>query len=114
MNELIDDKPRILQALSGIPGLARALPAWPDDWAAMPCVVVSEASNRPVDYRDGLAWITEVEYCVRVFANRAAEQAKIASAADEVMGKLGYKRTMLWDDDQGAVRHKAMRYRTCL
>jgi len=109
---LHDDKPRIIAALSGIPGLARALPAWPDDWAALPCIVVSEAANRPVDYRDGLVRITEVEYLLRVFANRAAEQADMVSAAHGVMGQLGYERTMVWDDDQGEVRHKVMRYKT--
>ena len=109
---LTDDKPRIIQALSGIPGLARALPAWPDDWAALPCIVVSEAGSRPVDYRDGVARITEVEYCLRVFANRAAEQAEVASVADKVMRELGYERVMIWDDDREGTKHKAMRYKT--
>jgi len=111
---LHDDKPRIIAALSGIPGLARALPAWPDDWATLPCIVVSEASNRPVDYRDGVERITEVEYNVRVFANRAAEQADIASATDAAMVDLGYERTLVWDEDQGEVKHKGMRYKTYL
>jgi len=114
MSGLIDDKPRIIRALSGIPGLARALPAWPDDWAALPCIVVSEAASRPVDYRDGVAWITEAEYCLRVFANRAAERADVASAADEAMRALGYERTMVWDDDREGTKHKAMRYKTYL
>ena len=114
MNGLMDDKPRIIRALCGIPGLARALPAWPDDWAALPCIVVSEASNRPVDYRDGIARITELAYDVRVFANRAAEQAGMASAADEVMCGLGYERVMVSEDDQDGMRHKVMRYKTYL
>jgi len=111
---LKDEKPRIISALSRIPGLARALPAWPEDWAEIPCIVVSEAANVPAEHRDDRERITELEYYVRVFANRAEEQARIASEADDVMQELGYSRTMVWDDDGAEVRQKVMRYRIYL
>ncbi len=107
---LIDDKPRILAALAAIPGLADALPAWPQDWARLPCITVSEASNRPADQRDDREYITKLEYYVRVFSARAEELARIADAADDVMLGLGYTRTMVYDDDNPDVRQKAMRY----
>ena len=111
---LIDEKPRIIRALSDIPGLARALPAWPDDWAALPCIVVSEASNMPADHRDDRERITELEYYVRVFAKRAEQIAQVASAVDDIMQDLGYSRNMVWDDDSAEVRQKVMRYRIYL
>jgi len=111
---LHDDKPRIIAALTGIPGLARALPAWPGDGTAFPCIVVSEAANKPADHRDDRERVTELEYYVRVFANGAAEQSQIASAADDIMQGLGYSRTMAWEDDSAQARQKVMRYRTYL
>jgi len=108
---LRDDKPRIIQALSEIPGVARVLPTWPDDWAVLPCIVISEAANMPADWRDDRERITELEYYVRVFANRAAELSQIASAADDIMQSLGYARGMAWEDDGAQVRQKIMRYR---
>jgi len=111
---LHDDKSRVIAALSGIPGVKRVLPAWPDDWAALPCIVVSEASNRPTDRRDDRERITELEYYVRVFATKTADLSRIAAAADDVMQDLGYSRGMAWEDDSAQVRQKAMRYRIYL
>ena len=111
---LKDDKPRIIQALSEIPGVNRVLPAWPGDWAELPCIVICEASNLPADWRDDRERITELEYYVRVFAARAAELSSAASAADDIMQGLGYSRGMAWEDDSAEVRQKVMRYRTYL
>jgi hypothetical protein len=107
---LTDDKPRILAALAGIPGVAAALPSWPKDKARLPCIVVSEAGNTPEDSRDDDEYIVALAYYARVFSNRAEEQAAIASAVDDVMRALGYRRTFSWEDDGAEVRQKVLRY----
>ena len=108
---LVDDKPRILDAIATVPDVKKALPAWPKTWAELPCVVVTEAGNQPIDYRDNKIQIVELEYYVRVFADRASEIAEISSVVDDKMVELGYERTMSWEDDSAEVRQKVLRYR---
>ncbi len=91
--------------------MSRVSPVWPEDWAALPCAVVSEASNRPVARYDGKERLTEVSYYVRVFAERAAELAEISSAVDDAMLALGYLRQMAHEDDSAAIRQRVLRYR---
>ena len=76
--------------------------------------MVREASNTPADIRDDRERITELECYVHVFATRAAELARVASAADDIMEELGYARGMAWEDDGAQVRQKVMRYRIYL
>lgn len=108
---LIDDKPRILAELRTIPGLAAALPALPQDWTQLPCVVAEEANNVPADTRDNQAYLTLVEMCIRVFAETAAEQAAIASAVDDRMQALGYWRVAAREEDGADARQKVIRYK---
>ena len=108
---LIDDKPRILAALAAVWGVKKALPAWPKTWAELPCVVVTEAGNKPVDYRDDKIHVVELEYYVRVFTETAQERSTIASAVDDAMGALGYRRSFSWEEDGEGGRQKALRYK---
>ena len=94
--------------------MKRSVPAWPDDWAVLPTIAVSEAANIPADFRDDKERITELEYYIRVFANGSAERQRIASDADDVMTGLGYVRNFSNDDDGAGVRQKVMRYRIYL
>lgn len=109
---LHDDKARIRAELLLIPGVARALLSWPEDWEQLPTIVISEASNRPWDNRDDQEYITELEYYIRVFADKASEIVEISSAVDDKMVELGYERHMTYEDDSAEVRQKALRYRT--
>jgi hypothetical protein len=111
---LHDDKPRIVTALSVIPGLACVRFAWPEDKTDMPCIVVGEASNMPADHRDNRERITELEYYVRVFSAKAAEISCIASEADDIMLSLGYSRRRSQDVDGVGIRQKMMLYRIYL
>lgn len=107
---LKDDKPRILAELAKIEGVKQALSAWPKDWGKLPCVVVSLASNQPVEYRDDREYVTELEYYVRVFAAKEAERADVASKVDDAMLSLGYTRGMHYEEDGEGIRQMAMRY----
>lgn len=110
---LLDDKPRILAALGALPNVKAALPDWPESWQKLPCVVVTESANQAAEYRDDEEHITELEYYVRVFARSSADRAVTASAVDDTMRELGYRRTFAWEEENngGGVRQKAMRYR---
>lgn len=92
-------------------GVKAALPAWPATKAKLPCIVVTEAGNTPIDHRDDREYIIELEYYVRVFSNTPGEQAKIASDVDDAMKALGYSRTFSWEDDGAEVRQKVLRYK---
>ncbi len=111
---LKDDKRRVLQTLAAVPGVLTALPAWPSDWARLPCIAVMEASNMPTERRDDREYLTELEYYVHVFAATEPERARVSSDADDAMLALGYERTMAWEDDNETTRHKVLRYRIYL
>lgn len=108
---LIDDKPRILAALRAIPGVIDALPVWPKDWAALPCIVVVKSGEAAADFRDDEEYLTDVEYYIRVFTNTETERAIISSAAHDAMQALGYRRTFAWEDDTAEARQMVLRYR---
>jgi hypothetical protein len=108
---LLDDKPRILDALAAIPGVKAALPAWPKADARMPCVVATLAANEPEDTYDDHEYLTALEYYIRVFTNYAQDRAEIAAHADKAMTALGYRRVFMWEDDGADTRQTVMRYR---
>jgi hypothetical protein len=108
---LLDDKPHILAALREVECLVRARPDWPEDWAELPCAVVTETANRPAARYDDQERLTELTYLVRVFAARASELAEAASAVDGVLRGLGYERVLAWEDNGQRARQKVMRYR---
>lgn len=108
---LIDDKPRLLEALGKIPKVKQARTSWPEDWAQVPCIILGEANNAPAVRYDNREHITELEYFVRVFAAGEAERQRIASDVDDVMMALDYERTWALDEDGSGIRQKAMRYR---
>ncbi len=117
---LIDEMPQILAALAPVPGVAAVHEGWPKTFEQLPCIAVEEAGNTPTDFRDDKAYVTELEYTVRVFAVKAEEKRAIASAiegTDDEPGPLpamGYTRTFSWDDDSADVRQKVMRYKKIL
>ena len=62
----------ILAALSGIAQVRRVTRSWPVGACDLPCIAIARAAQTPVDYRDGRAYLTVLEYYVRVFAADAA------------------------------------------
>jgi hypothetical protein len=108
---LVDEIPIISPHLNAIPGVKYVTNGWPEDWEKLPCISISEASNVPAIRYANKTYADELEYYIRIWTNRAAEKAPIASAVDDVMTALGYERTMTYDDDSADAKQKAMRYR---
>ena len=105
-----DDAPRILEALNGIDGLT-VVSAWPREEASGPVALVTLASEVAADRRDDRAYLTALEYYVRVFAAKSGEMREMCAAVDEVMEALGYERVMRWEEPGDGLRQTVMRYR---
>ncbi|MDR1600419.1 MAG: hypothetical protein LBS11_11210 [Oscillospiraceae bacterium] len=113
------DSARVAAALSaGVVTASGAPPrvtrGWPKTFEALPCLAVSEASNRVASWRDDGDYIQEIETDIRVFAVRADEIDALARQVESVMTRLDYRRALTYDSDadaKGGVRMKVMRYR---
>ena len=97
--------------LAGVPGVKSTTRGWPRADALLPCVAVTKAADNPVEFRDDREYAAELEYYIRVFAERASLVDEIAEGVDAAMEDMGYLRTFAYDDDTGEVRIAAMRYR---
>lgn len=101
----------IKSRLAGIDGVKSTTRGWPKADALLPCIAVIKAADTPVDFRDDREHVAELEYYIRIFADRASAADRIAVLADAAMEEMGYTRTFSYDDDTGDVRIAAMRYR---
>ena len=100
----------ILAALSGIGQVRRVTRSWPVGACDLPCIAIARAAQTPVDYRDGRAYLTVLEYYVRVFSADAATGDEIAAQADAAMERLGYNCVFAADEDDKDTRIRVMRY----
>ena len=100
----------IIAALSGVDQVQRVTHSWPVGRCDLPCIAVARAAHTPVDYRDGRAYLTALEYYVRVFASGAEQADAIAAQADAAMERLGYTCVFATDEDDKDTRIRAMRY----
>ena len=101
----------ILERLSGLEGVQMVTRGWPKRLGRLPAIALNKAADMPVDFRDDGGHITQLEYDVRIFADRAAQADALCQAVDAQMEALGYVRTMAYDDDSQQVRLAVLRYR---
>ena len=95
------------RAMEGVRMVTRGWPKRPEE---RPCSAVHKAADAPAAFYGDREHIAQLEYYVRIFADRAAQADALASAADEVMEAMGYTRTFSYDDDSQGVRVDALRY----
>lgn len=100
----------ICARLRQVDGVARVTRGWPAGLERLPCIAVSKAADTPVGFRDDRAYITRLEYYIRIFADSAAQTDALAGAVDAAMEELGYMRTLAYDSDEQDVRMAALRY----
>lgn len=101
----------IISALAGIEGVRRVTRSWPVGAGELPCIAIACAGQTPADFRDGRAYLTTLEYYVRIFADTAAVGDAIALLTDAAMERLGYVCVFAADEDDQTTRIRAMRYR---
>ena len=106
-NEAPAIKERLLQ-LEGVKSVTRG---WPKSSERLPCIAISKAADTPVDHADDREYLTELEYYIRIFADRVADVDTLSERVDEEMQEMGYMRTFAYDDDDSDVRMCAIRYR---
>lgn len=99
-------------ALSDVEGVKSVTRGWPKSFASknLPCIAIQKASEVPADYADDDERLTEIEYYIRIFADKFEQADSIAPRVDETMERLGYRKTMTYDADDRAVRIIHMRY----
>lgn len=99
-----------LQQLHGVKSVTRG---WPKALTeqTLPCIAISKAADTPMDFRDDRAYLAELEYYIRIFADRATQVDELAPLVDEEMTRQGYARTFAYDDDNADIRIQTMRYR---
>lgn len=97
-----------LAAIEGVQSVTRG---WPKRLTALPVIAIHKSADAPVTFRDDREHITELEYTIRIFTDRAEDADAIAVEVDAVMENLGYVRTFSYDDDAQDVRMDALRYR---
>lgn len=110
---LHDDKPRIIASLKKIPGISNVVPAFPREFTKRPIIAITEAANRPVQFRDDREYLTQLQYMVRVFAHTEEEISRISSHVEDIMTiTLDYVRVGCWQDDSGQTRQRVITYST--
>lgn len=102
---------QIKNALRGVEGVKSVTRGWPASLEAMPCIAIAKAADTPVEYRDDMEYLTELEYYVRIFSQTVEAADAIAPEVETQMESLGYRRVFDSDEDDGETRIQAMRYR---
>lgn len=103
---MIDFKPNIFAALSGIPGVTIS-DAYPADFAKLPHLSFYELSN--ADALDTASPLSDVSFQIDIWHTRST--GPLALAVNEVMQQLGFTRQFSTDVPEAEGRkHKTMRY----
>lgn len=102
---------RVMEALESIEALESVSRGWPHQQAALPCAVVTLAGERRADERDGVEYLTEMEYYVRCFARTGAEADAVAPEIRRKMEEMGYRREFAWEESGEMVFQRAERYK---
>lgn len=113
MNVIYNFYEELRSALSKVKSVKTITRGWPKQFASrtLPCIAIVKASETPADYRDDRERITEVEYYIRIFADKFEQVDEIVPQVHEIMERLGWQRTMTYDADDSAVRIAHLRYR---
>jgi len=97
-----------LGALDGVVNVTRG---WPKRKQQLPCIAVTKAADTPVAFRDDREHVAQLEYYIRIFADRAQQADDLSVSVDAAMEEMGYVRTFSYDGDDADVRMAALRYR---
>ena len=106
---LKSDPAAVARALTKIDGVKTVTRGWPKKPDALPCIAVALSGESTAMACDDASYLTEVEYYIRVFAQKRTECDRIANEADDVLAALGYTRTFAWED-QGETCRTDLRY----
>ena len=105
---------RVIQAISGLEGVAAVTQGWPKREAVLPCVAVVLAGERGAERRDDAEYLTEVIFYLRIFARTAEGTDALAPSIRRTMADLGYERDFAWEDADERGHYRAERYRAIL
>ena len=108
---IYNEAPAIKERLSQIEGVESVTRGWPKSFERLPCIAIAKAADTPTDFADDRAYLTELEYYIRIFSDRVAEIDMLIGDVDAAMEDMGYVRMFAYDDDDADVRMCAMRYR---
>lgn len=108
---LKNDAGRILGALKQVPGVASVTRGWPKQSAKLPCVLVGLAADVAEDYRDDEEYLTSLEYDVRIFSRTSDDSDAVSDGVDDAMRRLGYRRTLRYEDYGEDIRMVVLRYK---
>ena len=82
---------------------------YPSDWVTFPVIQYIEEDNKTYIKTDDKEQLAYIRYKIDIWNNRSTSD--IAVAVDEVLSKLGLKRTQSLDvPDTSKLKHKVMRY----
>ena len=101
----------ICTRLGALEGVKRVTRGWPRHMQQLPCIAVTKAADTPAAFRDDREHVAQLEYYIRIFADRAQLADELAQRVDSAMEDMGYVRTFSYDGDDAAVRMAALRYR---
>lgn len=107
---LVDDAPRVVEALRAINGVTVGT-TWPKAEIRQPYVLITLAGDRSADNRDDQRYLTELEYYIRVFTDKAEAMRRVCNAVHAAMEALGYVLTFRWEEPGEGRRQTALRYR---
>ena len=108
---LKDDGQRIVETLQAMEGIQFVTTMRPSTFDTLPCVLVTLAGERGIDWRDGEEFLTEVEYLIRVFTSSEEEMRTVCAAVFDTMIELGYTRVLRWEEDEMGMRQTAFRFK---
>ena len=101
----------ICARLGALDGVQQVTRGWPKRMELLPCLVVTKAADTPVSFRDDREHMAQLEYYIRVFADKAKQADEMADRVDGIMEDMGYVRVFAYDGDDAGVRMAALRYR---
>lgn len=104
---MINIKPTIYNAIKSIADNVND--TYPSDWITFPIIQYIEEDNKTHIKTDDKEQLAYIRYKIDIWNNRSTSD--IAVAVDEVLSKLGLKRTQSLDvPDTSKLKHKVMRY----
>lgn len=109
---MIHNEAEVISArLGALDGVASVTRGWPKRMQRLPCVAVTKAADAPASFRDDREHVAQLEYYIRIFADRAQQADELAVRVDQAMEDMGYVRTFAYDGDDADVKMAALRYR---
>lgn len=107
-----NDIERVVAALSALSGVRRVTRGWPCQRSAdtLPCIAVQKTGESGAGWRDDSEYLTKLEYTVRVFAALPEQADALSADAAQAMQALGYSRQFAWEETDGRVHQRLIRF----